>query len=414
MTIELSVLQYQLYRCLKEHPKGITTEQARAAVNNGKVDSIQRGLLKRGIRVVYSPTIKRYLMDEVTDEVVKGEDYSVKLERAQKKMENHVAVVKEKREIEMLTLTKMIIEQMRPLIVPVDTEKLELVKVREFAAKEKHDPEEMVSVITDVHVCKITPTYNPKITQERLNNYRDGLLSVLHIQRSWNPMNRLHMFMLGDILDGENLFPGHAFEVDGVSVVEQIFSYAIPMFSKLLLELAPNFKEIKVYCVPGNHGRVGKYAAKASNWDTIFYKVLEAVLKNVENIKFVYPDEMKFYIIAEVLGHKFLLTHGAEIKAYYNTPVYQWVRHSERWRSSIDRDIKYFLFGHFHTISKGNDFNGMEILAGGTFVSDDQFSIQGMAMKPSTAQLLFGVNRKHGITWEYAMDLGYKHSKKEP
>ena len=406
--IELTQRLYAVYALMKKCKNGATTKQLSDALKGKAIDTAQRNLLSHGIVVVYNPDTKRYLMKDVEDTVGLSEDYNVRLERAKNRAEKAVVNKRETQNMEVQAITDILIEKMAPLIVPLDPDDFEPVEVRKFKGKQSHDPETMVAVISDVHVGKVTKSYNFVVAQERLNNYEAGLLSVLDIQRSWNPVDKLQIFFLGDIIDGEGIYPGQAFEI-GADVLDQIFTYALPMFAKFIMNISGNFKSVKIKCVPGNHGRVSKYGSKHTNWDSVFYKALSLMLKNIDNVEFGFPEKTDFYLVADVDGNKFMLSHGAEIKSYYNTPVYQWVRHSERWRSSISRDLNYFIFGHFHTVCKGMEFNGMEILASGTFISDDQFSIQGMALTPSTKQLLFGVNKKHGITWEYSMDLTYKH-----
>jgi len=407
--IELTQRLYSVYELMKKHKKGATTEQLQDVLGGKAIDSVQRGLNNNGIALIYSPNEKRYFMTEPKDTVGLCEDYKVRLERAKQRAVHAVENKQEKLAMEVHAITDLLIERIQPLIVPLDPDDFEPVKVKQYKGKMSHDSETMVAAFSDVHIGKKTKSYSVAVAQERMNNFQAGLMSVLDIQRSWNPMEKLRLFLLGDIVDGENIYPGHAYEVE-CDVIDQIFVHAIPMFSKFIINIAGNFKRVDIDCVPGNHGRVSFQNAKHTNWDLVFYKALEATLKNFENVHFHFPVSGDFYVVADVEGNKFMLSHGAEIKSYYNTPVYQWVRHSERWRSSISRDLKYFMFGHFHTICNGMEFNGMEILACGTFISDDSYSIQGMALKPSTKQLLFGVNRKHGITWRYDMDLTYTHA----
>ena len=77
------------------------------------------------------------------------------------------------------------------------------------------------------------------------------------------------VLLAGDILDGELIFPAQAFETDG-DVYSQLKRAHSEIWSALI-RLSEAFGLVKVYCVPGNHGRTSKLHSQMSNWDNVLY-----------------------------------------------------------------------------------------------------------------------------------------------
>lgn len=224
---------------------------------------------------------------------------------------------------------------------------------------------EILALVSDIHVGKLTESYNLKVLSRRLLDYERYLIS--EIVRTQTPI--LHLALIGDIVDGDDIFPGHAFAVE-VPTIQQYF-IAADLFARMISRLS-GYCKIKVPCVPGNHGRQGRKGEKPvlSNWDYLVYKLLERELSQNDRVTFCYPEGHKFYIRYPVAGSRFLLMHGHAIEGAGSKNTL--VSAALKWRNSIP-NWDYIAFGHWHSddmISVGDT----KIFCNGTSTSGDSFS----------------------------------------
>jgi len=268
----------------------------------------------------------------------------------------------------------------------------------------KKSKEDMIVLISDVHVGKKTTSYDIDTFRRRLDTLKHKILSITKLHRNTSDVKNLHILLLGDILDGETIYPGQPFGIDA-SIIYQL-KIAIEEFIRFFIELSKSYETIYIHAVPGNHGRAGKYNAKSTNYDLLFYFTLEGSLTPiVNNVKFIMPEPENKYLVTTIKKHKFMLIHGDGIKMYNGVPFYGITWKGKRWKGSIDRDIEYLVLGHFHTPNSGFQENDLEYIMNGTFVSDDDYGIEGLGLKSAPAQLILGINEKHGITWRYIIEL---------
>ena len=278
--------------------------------------------------------------------------------------------------------------QFKPPILPVTID------------KKGGDEEEANLVISDIHLGEENPKYNMRVAKRRITGLVDSTMKIVSLHRKAYPVRKLNIFFCGDIVTGENIFPTQPHEIE-TGVVHQIFDPA-PHFVEQLLRLCCYFKEVRCFAICGNHGRVGKFANKLSNWDRVFYEVLRMATSQVPNIIWEIPDE--WYLLAKVLNTRILCTHGHQIKMWMNLPWYGVTTRVARW--AITEGIGKFdilLLGHFHSSSR-IQWNNKIILINGTTVDGDEFALEKMGLESSQCQWLFGIHPRQGITWSYEID----------
>lgn len=266
----------------------------------------------------------------------------------------------------------------------------------------KGDEEEACLVLSDVHLGEENPKYNLRIARKRIAELVDTTVGIVGLHRHAYPVNRLNLFLLGDIISGESIFPTQPHHIE-TGVVEQVFS-SVPFLVEQLAVLCANFKEVRVHCVIGNHGRAGKFYHEESNFDRVMYYALRQATVKVKNLSWVIPQG--WYLLAKVLNTKVLCIHGHQIKMTLNLPFYGVTTRISRWATT--RQIGSFdvaLMGHFHT-SFRMEWNNKTIFINGTTVDGDEFALEKMGLESSQAQWLFGVHPRHRITWSY--QLGFK------
>jgi len=299
--------------------------------------------------------------------------------------------------------TELIIDSVKEAIEPIKFYDNILYK----SIGNNKEEEEAVLIISDVHVGKVTKSYNIDIFKERLKLVNNRMLRIIELLRNGYKINTLHIILGGDIVDGEGIFPTQAMSID-MGVLKQVFQVGVPEFSNMFINLLKYFKKIKIHCVRGNHGRNGKFADETSNWDLALYEACRATTQNYKSIEwdisYYWNNTFKIY------DWKFLLIHGHQIKMQLNIPHYGVTNKGMRWQGSMG-NFDYLLMGHFHSAQMA-EWNNWEYFMNGTFSTDDEFSQEVIGLMGSPKQLFFGVHPRKGVTWRYKINLDINNEKK--
>lgn len=292
--------------------------------------------------------------------------------------------------------TELIIDSVKEAIIPI---KFYDNIVYKPIGKAKEE-EEAVLVLSDVHVGKITKSYNPEIFKERLKKVNTGMLRIVELLRNGYKIDTLNIVLGGDISDGEGIYPTQAMSIDQ-GALKQVFQVGVPEFSSMFVNLLNYFKRIKIHCVRGNHGRCGRFADETSNWDIALYEACKIATQNYKNIEWniSYDWENMF----KIYDWKFLLIHGHQIKMQLNIPHYGVTSKGMRWQGSMGH-FDYLIMGHFHSIQIC-EWNNWTYFMNGTFSTDDEFSQEIIGLMGSSKQLFFGIHPRKGVTWHYKIKL---------
>lgn len=267
--------------------------------------------------------------------------------------------------------------------------------------------------LSDIHIGR----YEIEILEKKINTLVAGVLKTISIQRQGSTINELVINMVGDIVDGDGIFPTQAYE-QKFHLMEQMFGKSLPIMINMLNELSNHFEKITINCVRGNHGRVSKYTDEKLNFDTIFYNILK--ISTSDNTRLVWNISDKWYQIVKILKFGFLLTHGNYIKTWLNIPFYGIKEKGMRWQGSLTKQETiqlnqewvriqkeywdYIIIGHFHT-SLYFRWNNWRCILNGTWLDKDDFAESVLGLDSATEQTLFGVHEKRGITWMRNIDL---------
>jgi len=236
--------------------------------------------------------------------------------------------------------------------------------------------------------------YNSKIYKERVNILLEKVIKFREQDKNSLGLNKLIINFLGDQCTGENIYKGQGFYID-MSMVDQLF-YSVEVETNWVLGLAKVFPEIEIYCCVGNHGRPGRKGENhvRTNFDYIFYKSLQASLKNQPHIK-IFVSESPAMIVKH--GTKnFLLNHGDNTKGWMGIPYYGVDRMFRKLSSLYNMIIDYELLGHYHQPSNISDM----ILMNGSLVGGSELSINKMGLSNPASQKIFYFHPVHGINRE--------------
>ncbi len=122
-----------------------------------------------------------------------------------------------------------LVDQFKDSLIRLKPEQPYVTKKINFS---QHSEQEIVLLFSDCQIGeKIerdeTPfgEYNSEIFKRRLNLLYDGVVGITERHRKDTRINKLNIFMLGDIVDGEKIFRGQSARVDS-NVVDQFFTGA--------------------------------------------------------------------------------------------------------------------------------------------------------------------------------------------
>jgi len=263
-------------------------------------------------------------------------------------------------------------------------------------------PESWVLELSDFHYGQLVKAvevgglseYSPEIARQRLSLLGEKIIRILEYHP--NRPKELVIALLGDIVDGSilrgnqqsNIEFGVCFQV--IEVVELIADFVVM--------LSAHFPEIRVYGVYGNHARLTpnpKDSPPQENFDLLSYHFIKQRLKGLKGISLEYTEAQ--HMIVEINKINFWLEHGDTVRGWAGYPYYGADRQKNNIQSILGlfkENAKYMLMGHHHRFGCFND-----ILANGSFVGGDLYSIGRLRRMGIPEQVLFGVNDKYGVVW---------------
>lgn len=247
--------------------------------------------------------------------------------------------------------------------------------------------------------------YNWNIMEEQFKFLLKSIVSIISRMKQIEPIRKLNIAMLGDMVEGMGIFLGQAQHVDQ-DLYNQMFKLA-DLICWLLCELLYLFDEIKVTCIGGNHGRIGQKGENPHfvNHDVYLYKYIAAKLQNQKQISFDIP--LSWWKVKEIQGYKFLLLHGDDIKAWNGIPYYAIDRADAKWTtllSAYEIYFDYILMGHFHAQTELPRVRGEKII-NGCWPGGSIFALKSLVTSGRPSQKLFAIHPNHGKTWSYNLFL---------
>lgn len=243
-----------------------------------------------------------------------------------------------------------------------------------------------VLLVSDIHIGRRTASYDVYRSKLRMKRL---IRSVYKVGRS-SGARRVAVCMLGDIVDGEEVYAGQGYEVDGT--IDVMMDIAVDGLGRLLEKLGECYDVVKTYCVYGNHGRANRRASKTANWDLVVYQRLqERFGESMVKIS------RRFWMEVDVEGYNMLLMHGDNIRMYHQIPYYGIVQQVMRYNLAR-QPIGIVCLGHFHHLFS-LWYNDVYVFGNGTFLTDDDYSLR-MGLRPSNAFWMFGVSDKKGVVWQ--------------
>lgn len=282
-------------------------------------------------------------------------------------------------------------------------------------SNKQYSSEHMAVVLSDLHIGhehSLEETgglseYNIQIFNERMKNMQYAVADIYEHHSHMYKIPELHIFCLGDIVDGMNA----AGKWSPVYISTPIFDQVVEGFHKLsdaIWYWLTIFEKINFHGIRGNHGRVAPsgYEKDYCNWDIIIYEWLRAEFRNNPRITFDVPRS--WFSIARILNHNFLLCHGDDVKSK-NTPIQGLLEVKNKMQSTFGERLHYAVCGHFHNAGEITSYSG-KVIMNGSYVGSDVYSLKNNMPGTRAEQKLFGIHPKRGITYTYNINLDDKRS----
>ena len=352
-------------------------------------------------------TILRFLREEFPPKPKSFEDLIVD------KKSDIVKKAESKRDKALLTkvaVTDMIVES---ILDAIKTRPLHDIKPFEVYLDRTYSEETIVLMISDIQAGTYITSeasgglneYNWNILENQFEQLYIGLEEIVTRHKKVAPIKSLHVHLIGDIVEGYDIFKGQTRQIDR-EITEQAIGVK-DLFCDFLQKALHLFDKIHVVAVPGNHGRIG---TKGDNlhyvsWDYIVYKWMESELKNYSNI--TWQISKSWWQIDSIYGYNFLMFHGDDIKSWQGIPYYGIDRAAKNYHELLELlglKYNYLEIGHFHVPS---ELSGVttEKFINGCWPGGSLYSMKGLVTANYPVQKLFAVHPTQGVTYRYPIKL---------
>ena len=267
--------------------------------------------------------------------------------------------------------------------------------------KKKGGEEVAVAVLADWQLAKITPDYNSQICEERINLFAEKVIELTNIQRQDHPVKELRIWALGDIIEGELIFPGQSFLVDG-GLYRQITVDGPRIMKNFINKMLENFEKVTFVGVIGNHGSIGGRARRdhdpETNGDRMLYRITQLMSEKEKRIEFKILDgrgERHWYAIDKIGNYKAMLCHGDQFNSLSSFHTFQ--KKAYGWKiGALDEDFDDIYIGHFHTPTKMT-FNTVQLRISGSPESVNTYAAEVLAAAGGPSQSLYFVHPEKGM-----------------
>lgn len=286
----------------------------------------------------------------------------------------------------------------------------ELPKIKQPNIKNsnKHKtPETAVAVFADWQMGKVTPDYNTDVLEQRIEQYTEKLIEITEIQRMDHNVDDLHVWLLGDIVEGEEIFAGQSHLIDS-GLYRQVGINGPRILGKFFTTALENFKRVHVVGIIGNHGAVGGKMRKQhdpeTNMDRLLYKIMDHMFEKEDRITFNIPDgagERNWYAIDNVGNYSSLLIHGDQLPS--PTSYHGYFKKIMGWKDgAIPEHFDDVFMGHYHQQFKMT-IGTTTLRISGSPESHNTYAQEYFSSMSRPSQHLMYVHPEHGITSEYSI-----------
>ncbi|KKN40888.1 hypothetical protein LCGC14_0729100 [marine sediment metagenome] len=218
--------------------------------------------------------------------------------------------------------------------------------------------EDLVLLISDLQIGALDTDdgFDP-VPEETVANYVDTMLTNLleYINDEDVRVKNMHIFLLGDIVDGEFVYPAQK----TINMSSQLRT-AIRMVMRIVETCKTFADNVHLYSVHGNHGRVSFKSHRVTNWDNAVADALNIIYEYDPKVHFILENHDTVKIV-KIGKWRYLYSHGHLIQGMVDRNKLK--AKTQDWYFSIG-EFDASLFGHWHTVHLF-DINGKPALVNG-------------------------------------------------
>lgn len=275
----------------------------------------------------------------------------------------------------------------------LDRIKLRPLPKRPGRAQRKHREYEAVLTIADLQWGKVTDSYDSDVAYDRLMQLIDPVVSIA----DRFAVNKLHVWLLGDLVEGSVIYPAQSWSVDSPAFEQAMFGVSQGIYD-LLVRLMERFRVIEVSEVAGNHGRAGSTKAGVpvrDNWDSVAAAAVYLMLKQARaegRVRMQLND--KWYEHREVCKNGCLLFHGHQLRSLASSTVQKRLL---GWATDHNiPDWRYAFCGHWHNPSVFS-INDRYLYVSGSLDSDDKYAQESLSLTGEPLQRMYIFHERGGM-----------------
>lgn len=232
----------------------------------------------------------------------------------------------------------------------------------------------VVLLISDLHVGRKTKTFDYDVFRKRIETLTDNFIFFKKQINKAFALKSLDIVLLGDLLDGEEIYRGHGYEVE-MSVdkaIDVVAKDILLMLNKILSRM--RFDEVRIFGVVGNHGIANRSGSITANWERLLYRILK------EQLDYTVEIGEEWYVRFDIGEKNAIAMHGDNVRMNGQIPFYGVNRSVLRWKAGVIDDFDYVFMGHFHTTASFS-CNDVRVWMNGTMLDGDVY-VERMGLKP--------------------------------
>jgi hypothetical protein len=264
--------------------------------------------------------------------------------------------------------------------------------------------------LTDWQGGKRTADYDSEVMRTRVLRFCEKAKKITDIQRKDHPVKDCTIMFGGDMIEGCQIFPGQAFEIDS-TLFGQYVNVSRLMVDVVRFALSV-YEKVTVVAEPGNHGKLGSKTdgryPRGDNADRMTYELSRQILATEKRLTWEdCPEDIQR---VQIGNYRALLIHGDEVgRGGFASPM-TIVRHADRWASgSYPWEFRDVYIGHYHQTQSWSMANGKgNVYMTGSTESSNLYARDLMAASATPTQKLHFVEPVMGrVTAEYRIWLDH-------
>lgn len=257
--------------------------------------------------------------------------------------------------------------------------------------------------LTDWQLGKRTDSYDSDTCAARVTQAVEKALHLTDLHRSAYPVTSAALLLGGDMVEGVDIFPGQAYQIDA-GLFEQVFA-AAALIEASVRTMLREFAEVLVVEEYGNHGRIGRKGELRAddNTDRMAARIARDRIGSQRGL--TWQSSGSWHQVASVGEYRFLLVHGDEVKQFGgNIPAFGISRKSTAWASGVVEPFTDVYMGHFHRADTYQLPNGGRVFLTPSPESGNEYAAETLAATGKPGQRAHFVDLERGrVAAEYLL-----------